>query len=113
MVGNDYREAASGDEENRTPDLGIANAALSQLSYVPAWLLLLTHMTAKAIQQKRYMTGMRAALKPCWGAGASGHVSSSGVYCGLFFFDKIVLAVAYFYALKKTASILLSIIVAK
>ena len=24
-----------GDEEDRTPDLGIANAALSQLSYVP------------------------------------------------------------------------------
>ena len=24
-----------GDEGNRTPDLGIANAALSQLSYIP------------------------------------------------------------------------------
>ena len=24
-----------GDEEDRTPDLGIANAALSQLSYIP------------------------------------------------------------------------------
>ena len=30
----------SGDEGNRTPDLGIANAALSQLSYIPTsvWL---------------------------------------------------------------------------
>ena len=85
------QEAASGDEENRTPDLGIANAALSQLSYVPAWLLLLTHMTAKAIQQKRCMTGMGAALEPGWRAGASGHVSSSGVYCGLFFLTGLCL----------------------
>ena len=30
-----------GDEEDRTPDLGIANAALSQLSYVPTivWMI--------------------------------------------------------------------------
>ena len=28
-------EVGGGDEEDRTPDLGIANAALSQLSYVP------------------------------------------------------------------------------
>ena len=28
-------ERGGGDEEDRTPDLGIANAALSQLSYVP------------------------------------------------------------------------------
>jgi hypothetical protein len=28
-----------GDEEDRTPDLRIANATLSQLSYVPIWFL--------------------------------------------------------------------------
>ena len=28
-------DATGGDEEDRTPDLRIANAALSQLSYVP------------------------------------------------------------------------------
>ena len=27
-----------GDEGARTPDLGIANAALSQLSYIPTWI---------------------------------------------------------------------------
>ena len=32
---------SGGDEEDRTPDLGIANAALSQLSYVPTivWMI--------------------------------------------------------------------------
>jgi hypothetical protein len=29
-------ENIGGDEEDRTPGLGIANAALSQLSYIPA-----------------------------------------------------------------------------
>ena len=34
-------EWGGGDEEDRTPDLGIANAALSQLSYVPTivWMI--------------------------------------------------------------------------
>ena len=30
-----WNGGGGGDEEDRTPDLGIANAALSQLSYVP------------------------------------------------------------------------------
>ena len=30
-------EFIGGDEEDRTPGLGIANAALSQLSYIPTW----------------------------------------------------------------------------
>ncbi len=33
---------SGGDEEDRTPDLRIANATLSQLSYVPLYFLLLT-----------------------------------------------------------------------
>jgi hypothetical protein len=30
-------DCVGGDEEDRTPDLRIANATLSQLSYVPDW----------------------------------------------------------------------------
>jgi hypothetical protein len=33
----------SGDEGDRTPDLGVANAALSQLSYIPTQIFLLTN----------------------------------------------------------------------
>ena len=32
-----------GDEEDRTPDLRIANATLSQLSYVPTMAVILAH----------------------------------------------------------------------
>jgi hypothetical protein len=32
------RQKNGGDEGDRTPDLGIANAALSQLSYIPTIL---------------------------------------------------------------------------
>ena len=34
IIGNNFRWI-SGDEGNRTPDLGVANAALSHLSYIP------------------------------------------------------------------------------
>jgi hypothetical protein len=33
----------SGDEGDRTPDLGVANAALSQLSYIPTQIFFLTN----------------------------------------------------------------------
>ena len=33
-----------GDEEDRTPDPGIANAVLSQLSYIPATSLIIIKM---------------------------------------------------------------------
>jgi hypothetical protein len=32
-----FRQGIGGDEEDRTPDLRIANATLSQLSYVPIY----------------------------------------------------------------------------
>jgi hypothetical protein len=35
---NDFRWM-SGDEGDRTPDLGVANAALSHLSYIPTYYL--------------------------------------------------------------------------
>jgi hypothetical protein len=34
IIDNDFRKI-SGDEGDRTPDLGVANAALSHLSYIP------------------------------------------------------------------------------
>ena len=48
----------NGDEEDRTPDLGIANAALSQLSYVPSSFV------------TRSVTKPRIAVNPRGAAGA-------------------------------------------
>jgi hypothetical protein len=36
-------QMSSGDEGDRTPDLGVANAALSQLSYIPTQIFFLTN----------------------------------------------------------------------
>jgi hypothetical protein len=37
------RNKKSGDEGARTPDLGVANAALSQLSYIPEFFFVISN----------------------------------------------------------------------
>ena len=59
-----------GDEGDRTPDLGIANAALSQLSYIPTILVL---FLSKCIQGVKSKTGYNPiGIMENWNGGMMG-----------------------------------------
>jgi hypothetical protein len=50
--------SVGGEEEDRTPDLRIANAALSQLSYVPTGLKYSQRPAERKLARRRGATGI-------------------------------------------------------
>jgi hypothetical protein len=58
MRQNRAEEGDGGDEEDRTPDLRIANAALSQLSYVPTALKYSQRPAERKLARRRGATGI-------------------------------------------------------
>ncbi len=52
-TGVGFRSSVGGDEEDRTPDLRIANATLSQLSYVPTEREIVVQTKSGTLRPKR------------------------------------------------------------